>query len=43
MLSILIALLPIAAFAATYKGTCTSCHAVDAKTGRVTVVGLPPR
>lgn len=32
-----------AAFAGTYKGTCTSCHAVDLKTGRITVIGLPPR
>jgi cytochrome c551/c552 len=32
-----------AAFTGTYKGTCTSCHAVDAKTGAVTVIGLPPR
>jgi cytochrome c553 len=31
------------AFASTFKGTCTSCHAVDLKTGRVTVIGLPPR
>jgi hypothetical protein len=31
------------AFAATYKGGCTSCHAVDLKTGKVSVVGLPPR
>jgi cytochrome c553 len=35
--------LGVAAFAGTYKGTCTSCHAVDAKTGVVTVIGLPPR
>jgi hypothetical protein len=31
------------AFTATYKGSCTSCHAVDTKTGAVTVIGLPPR
>jgi len=31
------------AFAGTYKGTCTSCHTVDLKTGVVTVTGLPPR
>jgi len=27
-------------FAATYKGTCTSCHQVDKATGAVTVYGL---
>lgn len=32
-----------AAFAGTYKGTCTSCHAVDLKTGTITVIGLPRR
>jgi hypothetical protein len=32
-----------AAFTGTYKGNCTSCHAVDLKTGAVTVIGVPPR
>ena len=32
-----------AAFAGTYKGTCTSCHTVDHKTGIITVIGLPRR
>jgi cytochrome c553 len=32
-----------AAFSSTYKGTCTSCHTVDLKTGVVTVIGLPPK
>ncbi len=31
------------AFGTTYKGTCASCHAVDIKTGQVTVIGLPAR
>lgn len=35
--------LAAAAFSGTYKGTCTSCHAVDTKTGKITVIGLPPR
>jgi cytochrome c553 len=35
--------LAAAAFAGTYKGTCTSCHAVDLKTGRITVIGLPAK
>lgn len=35
--------LAAAAFTTKYKGTCTSCHAVDTKTGLVTVTGLPPR
>jgi cytochrome c553 len=35
--------LAVAAFTGTYKGTCTSCHAVDARTGVITVIGLPPR
>jgi cytochrome c553 len=35
--------LAAAAFATTYKGTCTSCHAVDLKTGRITVIGLPAK
>jgi hypothetical protein len=29
-----------AKFAATYKGTCTSCHNVDKATGTITVYGL---
>jgi hypothetical protein len=32
-----------AAFAGAYKGTCTSCHSVDTRTGVITVIGLPPR
>lgn len=35
--------LAAAAFTGTYKGTCTSCHAVDLKTGRITAIGLPAR
>ncbi len=35
--------LAAAAFTTKYKGTCTSCHAVDPKTGLVTVIGLPPK
>lgn len=33
--------LAAAAFTVKYKGACTSCHAVDTKTGRITVIGLP--
>ncbi|MDI6771017.1 MAG: hypothetical protein QME77_00320 [bacterium] len=35
--------LAAAAFTTTYKGTCTSCHSVDRKTGLVTVIGLSPK